>query len=171
MQQDAALKQRKSRLSITAAFDPLHFIDKSLDHAVIPGLCTPIDHTFCIISQSLHKAYQFRNTRSLYSGFPFLQTMFPFQMAQKITKRLSQSADSCGCRITFAELINEHRLVCRSLLDWTNDHKSGISWRRYFLECDRLFSDRFGPIRAKLSHDPLDRPQRTCISLCHHLFI
>ncbi len=32
MQQDAALKQRKSCLSIGAAFDPLHFVDESFDH-------------------------------------------------------------------------------------------------------------------------------------------
>ena len=33
------------------------------------------------------------------------------------------------------------------------------------------FGDRFGPIRAKLGHNPLNCPQRTCIPLCHDLFV
>ena len=36
MEQVAALKEGKSCLSITAAFDPFDFIDKALHHAVAP---------------------------------------------------------------------------------------------------------------------------------------
>ncbi len=115
MQQNAALKQRKSRLSIAAAFDPFHFIDKSLDHPIAPRLGTSIDDGFCIVGQSLHKVYQFSNARSPYSSFPLLQSRFPFPIAEKGAKCLSEVVGGCGCRITLAELVNESGLVCCSL--------------------------------------------------------
>ena len=61
MQQNAALKERKSCLSITAALDPFDGIHETFDHAVIPRLGTPVDDSFCIVSQSLRKVYQFSN--------------------------------------------------------------------------------------------------------------
>jgi len=61
MQQHAALEQRKARLSVGTAFDPFHFIHESLDHAIAPRLGTSIYYSFCIVSQSPHKIYQFGN--------------------------------------------------------------------------------------------------------------
>ena len=72
MQQDAALQQRKSRLSVGTAFDPFHFIHESLDQAIAPRLGTSIHDGFCIVSQSPHKISQFSNARSQYSTFPLL---------------------------------------------------------------------------------------------------
>src|SRR5579859_6482564 len=42
--------QWKSRLPITAAFDPLHFIHKPLNHAITPSQTASISHGLCIIS-------------------------------------------------------------------------------------------------------------------------
>ena len=70
MQQDAPLQQGKACLSITAAFDPFHLIDKALEHAIAPGLSTPIDHSLGIISQPLDKVDQWSLTRSPYRPFP-----------------------------------------------------------------------------------------------------
>ncbi len=171
MQQNAALKQRKSCLSITAAFDPFHFIHKSLDHPIARGLGTSIHYGFCIVSQSLHKAFQFRNARSSYGSFPLLQSRFPFQVAEKGAKCLSEGVGNCGFGITLAELINERRLGLCSLLGRTNDHECGISRRRRFLQRDCLLGDQFCPMRAQLRNDAFDCPQRTRLSLSYDLFI
>ncbi len=44
MQQDTALEQREACLSIRAPFDPFHFIDEPLDHAVAPGQTPSVGH-------------------------------------------------------------------------------------------------------------------------------
>jgi len=51
MQQDAALQQRKSRLSVGTAFDPLHFIHETLNHSIAPGHAASIGNSLRIVSQ------------------------------------------------------------------------------------------------------------------------
>src|SRR6266699_3040912 len=171
MQQHAALEQRKARLSVGTAFDPFHFIHEALDHAIAPRLGTSIHDGFCFVSQSLHKVDQWSLARSSYRGFPVLQSRFPFPVAEKGTKCLSEAVDSCGCWITFTELVNECRLGFCALLGGTNDHESDISGRRCFLQRDQVFRDGFSPIGAKLGHGASNRAYRSCISLSYDLFI
>jgi hypothetical protein len=49
MQQDAALQQWESRLSIGTAFNPLHFIDKTLNHPVAPRQAASVGNSLCVI--------------------------------------------------------------------------------------------------------------------------
>jgi hypothetical protein len=61
MQQHAALEQRKARLSVGTAFDPLHFIHESLNHTIAPGHAASIGNSLCIVSQPIDKSDQLGN--------------------------------------------------------------------------------------------------------------
>src|SRR5258708_30346538 len=61
MQQHTALEQREACLSIRTAFDPFHFIDESLHHAVAPGHAASIDNSLRIVSQPIDKSDQLGN--------------------------------------------------------------------------------------------------------------
>jgi hypothetical protein len=69
---DPALEQWEACLSVGTAFDPLHFIDESFNHAIAPGQTTPVGHSLRIIGQPVDKSDQFRNPSGLDSGFPLL---------------------------------------------------------------------------------------------------
>src|SRR6266536_665558 len=90
MQQDSALKQRKSRLSIGTPFDPFYFIDEPLNHPVAPGQTTSVGNSLRIIVQPISKSDQFRNSTGPDCGFPLLQTHLPFALAQQVAKILRQ---------------------------------------------------------------------------------
>jgi hypothetical protein len=82
MQQDPALEQWEACLSVRTAFDPLHFIDKPLNHAVAPGQTTSVGHRLRIIGQPVDKSDQFRNPSGLDSGFPLLQAHLPLTLSR-----------------------------------------------------------------------------------------
>ena len=75
MQQDTALEQRKSCLSIGAAFDPFHLVNEPLDHAVVPRLTTSIGDSLCVVGQSVYKVHEFRDATGLDGGFPLFQSL------------------------------------------------------------------------------------------------
>ena len=136
MQQDTALEQRESCLSIRATFDPLYFIDESFDHAVASRLATPIGDRFCIIGQPVDKIHQFRDPTRQNSCFPLLQSPHAFTMAQKLTKLLGKGECSRDRGITLAEPLNESDLVGCSVLGRPNDHERGTASRRRLLQRD-----------------------------------
>ncbi len=70
MQQHTPLEQRESSLSIRTAFDPFHFIDESLHHAVAPGLGAAIGHGLRIVGKSVDKTDQFRDATGQNGCFP-----------------------------------------------------------------------------------------------------
>lgn len=72
MQQHPALEQRKSCLSIRAAFDELDFLVEAFDHPVAPRVSASIDHCRFVISQSIDKADEFRIPTGAYRRFPLL---------------------------------------------------------------------------------------------------
>ena len=72
VQQDTALQQRKARLSIGTAFDPLHLIDEPLHHPVAPTQAASVGNSLRVISEPIDKRDQFRNPTGPHSGFPLL---------------------------------------------------------------------------------------------------
>lgn len=158
MQQHAALEQRKASLPIRTAFDPLHFIDKPLNHAVTPGLGAPIRYSFCIIGKPIDKVDQFRDATGLDGCFPVFQSLWTFSLPQKLTKCLGQGECGRDHRITLAELSEECSLVWCSVFGRTNDHERDTSCRWHFLQRDGSRTDQFCPMRAKLGNDPFNRP-------------
>jgi hypothetical protein len=171
MQQNTALKQRKSCLSRGAAFDPFHCVTEPLDHAVVPRLTPSVGDRLCVVGQSVSKVHEFPDATGLDGGFPLFQSRFPFSLPQQLPKRLGQGEGGCSRQITLAELIKESGLVWCSVLGGTNDHERGTASRRHFLERDGLLADRFCPAPTKCFHHVFNRPQRSWISLSHHLFL
>ena len=88
MQQHTALEQRKSCLSIGAAFDPFHFVDEPLNHTVAPGQATSVGHSLPIIDQPIDKSDQIGNPTDLDSRLPLLQTQLPLAFSQQATEVL-----------------------------------------------------------------------------------
>ncbi len=111
MQQDAALQQREACLPIRTAFDPFHFIDEALHHAVAPGLGAAIDHRLGIVGQSVHKTDQLGNPTGLDSGFPLLQTPLPLALSQQAAKVLCEPEHDCDGLVTLDELIQIGRFA------------------------------------------------------------
>src|SRR5215469_14488967 len=78
------LPQRKSRLPITAAFDPLHFIHKPLYHAVAPSQTASISHGFCIITQPIDTSDQFCNPDFLGRQLSIAPTATPLRVCASL---------------------------------------------------------------------------------------
>ncbi len=91
MQQDAALQQRKARLSVGTAFDPLHFIHETLNHAIAPGHAASIDNSLRIVSQPINKSDQLGNPTGPDSGFPLLQGPLPLVLARASDQNPAQA--------------------------------------------------------------------------------
>ena len=121
MQQDTALEQRESCLSIRAAFDPLHFVDETFDCAVAPGQTTSIGHGLRIIGQPIDKSDQFGNPTGLDSGLPLLLTHLPLVLAQQTTKILRKRKHYGNGRVTLDKLLQIGCLLSRAAL-WRSHH-------------------------------------------------
>ena len=91
MQQDAALQQRKARLSVGTAFDPLHFIHETLNHSIAPGHAASIGNSLRIVSQPINKSDQLGNPTGPDSGFPLLQGPLPLVLARAVDQNPAQA--------------------------------------------------------------------------------
>src|SRR5436305_7691201 len=105
MQQDPVLEQREACLSIRTAFDPLHFGDEPLHHAVAPGQTTSVSHSLRILGQPINKSDQFGNPTGLDSGLPLLQTPLPLVLAQQTAKVPRELEDGCDSLVALDELV------------------------------------------------------------------
>src|SRR5258706_4017214 len=90
-QQDATLQQRKSRLSVGTAFDPLHFIHETLNHAIAPGHAASIGNSLRIVGQPINKSDQLGNPTSPDSGFPLLQAHLPLELSRASDPNTAQA--------------------------------------------------------------------------------
>jgi hypothetical protein len=77
MEQNTALQERKSSLSIGTTLDPFYFIDEPLDHPVAPGQAVSIGNSLRIIVEPIGKRDQFCNPTGPNSSFPLLQSRLP----------------------------------------------------------------------------------------------
>ncbi len=157
MQQHTALQQRKSCLSIGAAFDPFHFVDEALNHPVVPGFTASMGNRLCIVGQPIDKVYQFRDATGLDGGFPLVQPWWTFPLPQQLPKRLSQGEGSRDRGITLTELINERDLPFCSVVGRSNHHQRDTASGGRFPLRRRLPRDAFGPTAAELLNDPSNR--------------
>jgi hypothetical protein len=91
MEQDTALEQRESCLSIPAAFDPFHCIDELFHQTIAPSQTTSIGHNLRIIGQPIDKSDQFGNPTGLDSGLPLLQAHLPLVLARASDQNPAQA--------------------------------------------------------------------------------
>src|SRR3989440_9154967 len=162
MQQDAALQQRKARLSIGTAFDPLHFIHETLNHAIAPRHAASVDNSLRIVSQPINKSDQLGNPTGQHSGFPLLQAHLPLVLSQQTTKILRKREHHSDGRVTLDKLLQIGRLLSRAALCGSHHHECNTSGRRRLIPDDGLFRDRarsFGTKGAQLHLKGTPRPR------------
>src|SRR6266487_3400845 len=171
MQQDAALQQRKSRLSVGTAFDPLHFIHETLNHAIAPGHAASIGNSLRIVSRPINKSDQLGNPTGPDSGFPLLQAHLPLVFSQQTTKILRKREHHSDGRVPLDKLLQIGRLLSRAALCGSHHHECNTSGRRRLVPDDGLFRDRARSFGTKGAQPHLKCTPRTRVSLSDNFLV
>ncbi len=171
MQQHAALEQRKSRLPVGTAFDPLHFIHEPLNHSIAPGHAASVGNSLRIVSQPINKSDELGNPTGPDSDFPLLQAHLPLVFSQQTTKILRQREHHSDGRVTLDKVLQIGRLRSRAVLCGSHHHKCNPSGRRRLVPDDGLFRDRARSFGTKGAQPHLKCTPRTRVSLSHNFLI